>query len=73
MLTWGDDVEVHALHARGWSISAIACHLERDRKTIRAYVRGERTPGSAAWRLTRWDRSYRIWPPGSPTTVCQER
>ena len=45
MLTWGDDVEVHALDARGWSISAIARHLERDRKTIRAYVRGERTPG----------------------------
>jgi len=45
MLTWGDDVEVHALHARGWSISAIARHLERDRKTIGAYVRGERTPG----------------------------
>lgn len=45
MLTWGDDVEVHALHARGWSIAAIARHLDRDRKTIRAYVRGERTPG----------------------------
>ena len=47
----GDDVG-SALHARGWSISAIARHLERDRKTMRAYVRGERTPGSAAWRLT---------------------
>ena len=45
MLTWGDDVEVHALHERGWSISAIARHLDRDRRTIRAYVRGERTPG----------------------------
>jgi transposase len=45
MLTWGDDVEVHALRARGWSIAAIARHLGRDRKTVRAYVRGERTPG----------------------------
>ncbi len=45
MLTQGDDVEVHALAGRGWSISAIARHLERDRKTIRAYVRGERTAG----------------------------
>ena len=45
MLTQGDDVEVHALAGRGWSISAIARHLGRDRKTIRAYVRGDRTPG----------------------------
>src|SRR6266511_1509795 len=45
MLTWGDDVEVHALRERGWSIAAIARHLDRDPKTIRAYVRGERTPG----------------------------
>ena len=45
MLTRGEDVEVHALHQRGWSISAIARHLERDRKTVRAYVRGERRPG----------------------------
>jgi transposase len=45
MLTQGDDVEVHALAGRGWSISAIARHLGRDRKTVRAYVSGERTPG----------------------------
>jgi len=45
MLTQGDDVEVHALAGRGWSISAIARHLGRDRKTVRAYVHGERTPG----------------------------
>ena len=45
MLTWGEVVEVHALHERGWSIAAIARHLDRDPKTIRAYVRGERTPG----------------------------
>jgi transposase len=45
MLTWGEDVEVHALRARGWSIAAIARHLGRDPKTIRAYVNGEREPG----------------------------
>jgi transposase len=35
MLTWEDDVEVHALRKRGWSISAIARHTGHDRKTIR--------------------------------------
>ena len=45
MLTQGEDVEVHALKARGWSVSAIARHLGRDRKTIRAYLSGERQPG----------------------------
>ncbi len=45
MLTQGEDVEIHALAGRGWSISAIARHLGRDRKTVRAYVSGRRTPG----------------------------
>jgi hypothetical protein len=45
MLTWGEDVEVHALHARRWTISAIARHTGRHRKTIRAYLSGDRTPG----------------------------
>lgn len=45
MLTWEDDVEVHALRKRGWSISAIARHTGRDRKTVRAYLNGSRTPG----------------------------
>ncbi|KOS56700.1 Mu transposase domain-containing protein [Rhodococcus rhodochrous] len=45
MLTWEDDVEVHALRNRGWTISAIARHTGRDRKTIRAYLNNERTPG----------------------------
>jgi transposase len=45
MLTWEEDVEVSALHHRGWTISAIARHLGRSRTTIRAYVRGERQPG----------------------------
>jgi transposase len=33
------------LHERGWSISAIARHVGRDRKTVRAYINGQRTPG----------------------------
>lgn len=48
MLTWENDVEVHALRKRGWSISAIARHTGRDRKTVRAYLNGERTPGVRA-------------------------
>ena len=48
MLTWEDDVEVHALRKRGWSISAIARHTGRDRKTVRNYLSGERTPGVRA-------------------------
>jgi transposase len=45
MLTEEELVGASALHLRGWSISAIARHLGRDRKTIRAYLSGERTPG----------------------------
>ena len=45
MITWGDDVEVHALRKQGWTISAIARHVGRDRKTVRAYLNGERKPG----------------------------
>jgi transposase len=45
MLTWEICVEAQALRARGWSISAIAAHLGHDRKTIRAYLSGERRPG----------------------------
>ena len=45
MLTWGESVEAHALRKRGWSVSAIARHLDRDRKTVRAYLAGQREPG----------------------------
>ena len=45
MLTQGEDVEAHALRERGWSISAIARHLGRDRKTVRGYLSGARQPG----------------------------
>jgi hypothetical protein len=38
MLTQENDVEIHALHARGWNQSAISRHTGRDRKTIRKYL-----------------------------------
>lgn len=45
MLTREEDIDAHALRRQGWTISAIARHLGRDRKTIRAYLAGEREPG----------------------------
>lgn len=45
MLTREEDVDAHALRRQGWTISAIARHLGRDRKTIRAYLNGEHVPG----------------------------
>src|SRR6187401_714604 len=45
MLTWEEELEAEALFKRGWTISAIARHLGRDRKTVRAYLCGQRTPG----------------------------
>ncbi|MCP2279555.1 hypothetical protein APR09_005143 [Nocardia amikacinitolerans] len=48
MLSLEGDVEVHALRERGWSISAIARHLGLDRKTVRAYLNGDRVPGQRA-------------------------
>ncbi len=41
MITRGEDVEASALRQRGWSIAAIARHLGRDRKTVRAHLKGE--------------------------------
>ena len=41
-------MEVHALRKRGWSISAIARHTGRDRKTVRKYLSGDHTPGVRA-------------------------
>ncbi len=48
MLTREDDVDAHALHAKGWKISAIARHLGHDRKTIRSYLTGGRVAGVRA-------------------------
>jgi transposase len=48
MLTQEEDVEIHALKQRGWTVSEIARHTGRDRKTIRAYLSGGREPGVRA-------------------------
>ena len=45
MLTPKEDMEITSLSKRGWSIAAIARHTGRDRKTVRAYLNGEREPG----------------------------
>ena len=45
MITRGEDVEASALQQRGWTIAAIARHLGRDRKTVRAHLRGDRAAG----------------------------
>ena len=51
MLTREDDIDVHALYRQGWTISAIARHLGRDRKTVRAYLNG-REAGVRTRKLT---------------------
>ncbi|HSF85700.1 MAG TPA: helix-turn-helix domain-containing protein [Acidimicrobiia bacterium] len=45
MLAQEEDVEIPALRKQGWSISAIARHVGRDPKTVRAYLAGEREVG----------------------------
>ena len=44
MLTEEDDVEIYALAARGWSVSAISRHTGRDRKTVSKYLAAARAP-----------------------------
>lgn len=46
MLSEEEHVEAEALRARGWSISQVARHLGRDRKTVRGYLAGKRKPGA---------------------------
>lgn len=58
MITRGEDVEASALRQRGWSVTAIARHLERDRKTVRAYLRGDR---DCRWRRVRPRVGARRW------------
>jgi transposase len=45
MITQEEDMEVHALKKQGWSLSAIARHTGLDRKTVRAYLNGDREVG----------------------------
>lgn len=48
MLSEEDDVDIHALKRQGMTISEIARRTQHDRKTIRAYLSGVRTPGKRA-------------------------
>ena len=48
MLTQEEDVDIHALRKRGWTVAAIARHVGRDRKTVRAYLDGKRQVGQRA-------------------------
>jgi hypothetical protein len=45
MLSVGEEAEADALFKRGWTVSAIARHLERDRKTVRSYLNGDWVAG----------------------------
>lgn len=64
MLSAEEYSEVCGLWRQGWSISAIARHLDRDRKTIRAYLSGDRTVGV---RVASHDDFLRFVP------YCQQR
>ena len=57
MITREDDVDIHALHRQGWTITAIARHVGRDRKTVRDYLNGKREPGVRKRALIRSRRS----------------
>jgi len=46
MFSVGEDVDADALFKRGWTVSAIARHLGRDRKTVRSYLSGKRSLGA---------------------------
>ncbi len=67
MLTPEEDMEITSLRKRGWSISAIARHIGRDRKTVRAYLSGRREPGVRS----RASRTCSIG--SSPTSVSGSR
>jgi transposase len=49
MLSWEEFVQARNLKERGWSLSAIARHLGKDRKTIRRYLNDpDAVPGQRA-------------------------
>jgi hypothetical protein len=49
MFTGNEDMEETALRGQGWSISAIARHLGRDRRMIRDDLNGTRVVGKRRW------------------------
>jgi ANTAR domain len=56
MLTKEEYADAQALRCQGWSISAIARHLARDRKTVRSYLGGERIAGVRSSALNEFQR-----------------
>jgi transposase len=60
MLSEEDDVEIHALARRGWSVSAIARHTGRDRKTVSKYLAGPKPRRKAAPSCLEAFREYLI-------------
>jgi hypothetical protein len=45
MLSEEDDVDIHALKRQGMTISEIVRRTNHDRKSVRAYLAGQRVPG----------------------------
>ncbi|PBC69729.1 hypothetical protein BX265_7079 [Streptomyces sp. TLI_235] len=64
MLSSQEYKEICALRRQGWSVSAIARCLGRDRKTVRAYLKGERNVGARAVRHSEFFRF---------ASYCQQR
>ena len=60
MLTQEEDVEIHALRARGWSIAAIARHTGRDPKTVRAWLSRSRRERERASSVLERYRGYLV-------------
>jgi transposase len=58
MLTQEEDMEIAALRGRGWTVSAIARHTGRDRKTIKAYLAGDAKRRERAASVLEPYRSY---------------
>ncbi len=51
-------MEIAALHGRGWTVSAIARHTGRDRKTVKAYLAGQAKRRERAASVLEPYRSY---------------
>ena len=45
MITGSEDMQATALRAKGWTISAIARHLDLNRETVRNHLNGTVVPG----------------------------
>ena len=73
MLSERSSVDIHALKRQGMTISEIARRTHHDRKTIRACLKGERTPGQrerGAQESTVLSRSIRNCVTRTPSSCC---